>query len=88
MTKKWYGFFSKQALLSEFGMFGGRQIYSDAPIPTGAYWSTPDGGEVLITAVWRDPEAAEYLWPDKQCVGEVAEYLRPWPGLPEPIEPA
>ena len=35
-----------------------------------------DGHEVELIAVCNDPECAGFLWPDKQLLGEVTEYIR------------
>jgi hypothetical protein len=38
-------------------------------------WSTPDGRNVEVTAVFDEPDGIGYLWPDKKLVGEVVEWV-------------
>jgi hypothetical protein len=40
------------------------------------FWSTPDGGEVEVTAVSDSRDYPEYKWDDKVYVGEVVRWLR------------
>ncbi len=39
-------------------------------------YEKPDGTEVVVTAVYRDPDAESYKWDDKVFVGEVVKCLR------------
>ena len=55
-----YGFYSETAA-KQFGY----QVYK-----------TPSGGEVMTTCVSTHPDAPEYAFSDKRCVGEVTDYVR------------
>lgn len=41
-------------------------------------YSTPDGGEVEVSAVGQspDPKEGQYNWDDAVCVGEVVHHIR------------
>lgn len=54
-SEKWYGVYSQTAA----DMFG------------DAVYNTPSGERVLVTAIYKDPEATSYQWDDKVLVGEV-----------------
>ncbi len=56
-----YGFYSQKAVDSG----------SDAYVYKG-----PNGEDVFVTCVGTDPEALNYLWDDKQSVGEVTSFVR------------
>lgn len=45
-------------------------------------YSTPDGGEVQITAVSPDPGYQDAKWVDMVPCGPVIKYLRTVPGAP------
>lgn len=59
MSDQYYGFYSQQHAESN-----GTFIYS-----------TPSGDRVQVTCIDRNPEAPDYVWPDKVCVGEVSEFV-------------
>lgn len=44
-------------------------------------YRTPSGEEVMVTAVFDSKEKGdvEYMWPDAECVGPVAEWVRAVP---------
>jgi len=56
-----YGFFSQKS--------------KNAGHSTSVY-STPDGLEVEVSAVYKDPEGKSFFWDDKICVGPVKAFLR------------
>lgn len=59
--KKRYGCYSAKAVANGCGTF---------------WYKRPDGSEVEVTSVESDPKCAEYKWPGKKLVGEVAGFLR------------
>lgn len=58
--EKLYGWYSKQAMRFQ----------------KGSFYSRPDGSEVLITCVTRDPNNHGTGWTDIQCIGEVVDWIR------------
>lgn len=39
-------------------------------------YSTPDGFQIEVTAVYRSRTPSSYKWPDAGCVGEVVDFVR------------
>ena len=42
----------------------------------GVVYRRPDGSEVLVSCVSRDPDHHGTYWTDCQCIGEVTDYVR------------
>ena len=76
MIEKKYGFYSNKA-----ANIWVQIVKEGIPINRASIYKTPQGTEVLVTAVGNHdtPQAMGYMWPDAVLVGEVTEWVRAVP---------
>jgi hypothetical protein len=83
--KKLYGFFSGEMCVflknedpmpfeQKAGVFEASSA-SRLRVDSAVVYSTPSGGEMVVTCVGREPGKATE-WPDEKPMGEVSRYLR------------
>lgn len=70
--EKQYGFFSKRMCSTLMGSHSRSQSGESMAV----VYSTPDGGELVVTVVGSDPIKAPTSWGDEVALGEVSEYMR------------